>query len=110
MKNMSILVEFEVFAKMSSLSPLLVIPMLQIVIKHLKSSLFVCFLRGAPGLLLQSTAFQLYEYSYRILHESKPVKYDFKPMMMTTKSVHKTRDLSIKYIIVKYILARFTQT
>ncbi len=50
---------------MSSLSPRLT--MLQTVIKHLKSSLFVCFLRGAAasqvvGLLLQSTAFQLYEY------------------------------------------------
>ncbi len=32
---------FEVFTKMSSLSPLLEIPMLQILIKHLKWSLFV---------------------------------------------------------------------
>ncbi len=36
--------DFEVFTKMSSLSPLLAIPMLQIVIKHLKWSLFVRFL------------------------------------------------------------------
>ncbi len=45
---MLILVEFEVFTKMTSLSPRLAIPMLQIVIKHLKLSLFVCFMRGVP--------------------------------------------------------------
>jgi len=47
-KLMLILVEFEVFTKISSLSPHLAIPMLQIAIKHLKVSLFVCFLRGVP--------------------------------------------------------------
>ncbi len=52
--KMSVLVEFEVFTKMSSLSPLLAIPMLQIVIKHLKWSLFVRFLRGVPFSLLAS--------------------------------------------------------
>ncbi len=36
------------FTKMSSLSPRLAIPLLQIVIKHLKVSLFVRFLRGVP--------------------------------------------------------------
>ncbi len=39
-----ILVEFEVFTKMCSLSPRLAIPMLQIIIKHLKLSLLVHFL------------------------------------------------------------------
>ncbi len=34
--KMSVLVEFEVLTKISSLSPLLAFPMLQIVIKHLK--------------------------------------------------------------------------
>ncbi len=43
-------VEFEVFTKMCSLSPRLAIPMLQIVIKHLKVSLIVYFLRGLPFL------------------------------------------------------------
>ncbi len=42
MKN----IEFEVFTKISSLSPRLAIPMLHIVIKHLKVSLIVYFLRG----------------------------------------------------------------
>ncbi len=42
------------FQKMSSLSPRLAIPMLQIVIKHLKWSLFACFLRGLPFSLLAS--------------------------------------------------------
>ncbi len=53
-----ILVEFEVFKKKSSLSPRLAIPMLQIVIKHLKVSLIVYFLRGLPFLrsLLALTA------------------------------------------------------
>ncbi len=45
---MLILVEFQVFTKISSLSTRLVIPMLQIVIKHKKLSLFVRFLRGVP--------------------------------------------------------------
>ncbi len=104
---MSVLVEFEVFTKMSSLSPLLAIPMLQIVIKHLKWSLFVCFLRGLPflcsllddcccfsphviGLSLQSAAFQLCEYSYRILHDMSPNRWNiiFKPMLMKTKRSH----------------------
>ncbi len=74
-EKMSVMVEFEVFTKMSSLSLLLAIPMLQIVMKHLKLSLFVHFLREVPfcpllddcccfspqvvGLLLQSAAFQL---------------------------------------------------
>ncbi len=49
-----ILVEFEVFTKMSSLSPLLVIQMLQMVIKCLKVSLFVHFLRGVPFSMLTS--------------------------------------------------------
>ncbi len=44
--KMRILVQFEVFTKMSSSSPLLVIPMLQIVIKLLKWSLFGRLLRG----------------------------------------------------------------
>ncbi len=44
-------VEFEVFTKMSLLSPYLVIPMLQLVIKHRKVSLFVHFLRGVPSAL-----------------------------------------------------------
>ncbi len=48
--KMLILVEFEVFTKMSSLSPLLAIPMLQIVFKHLNIFLFACFLRGVPFL------------------------------------------------------------
>ncbi len=39
-------IEFEVFTKISSLSPCLAIPMLHIVIKHLKVSLIVYFLRG----------------------------------------------------------------
>ncbi len=39
-------IEFEVFTKNSSLSPRLAIPMLHIVIKHLKVSLIVYFLRG----------------------------------------------------------------
>ncbi len=39
-------IEFEVFTKISSLSPRLAIPMLHIVIKHLKVSLIVYFLRG----------------------------------------------------------------
>ncbi len=43
-------VEFEVFTKISSLSPRLAIPMLHIVIKHLKVSLIVYFLRGLPFL------------------------------------------------------------
>ncbi len=43
---MSILVEFEVFTKTSLLNSRLVIPMLQIEIKHLKVSLIVYFLRG----------------------------------------------------------------
>ncbi len=43
---MSILVEFEVFTKTSLLNPRLVIPMLQIVLKHLKVSLIVYFLTG----------------------------------------------------------------
>ncbi len=42
------MVEIEVFTEISSLSCLLAIPLLQIVIKHLKVSLFVCFLRGIP--------------------------------------------------------------
>ncbi len=42
MKN----IEFEVFTKISSLSPRLAIPMLHIVIKHLKVSLIVYFLSG----------------------------------------------------------------
>ncbi len=102
--KMSVLVEFEVFTKMSSLSPLLAISMLQIVIKHLKWSLFVRFLRGVPflcsllddcccfspqvvGLLLQRAAFQLCEYSYRILHYMSPNQWNiiFKPMLMKTK-------------------------
>ncbi len=116
--KMSVLVEFEVFTKISSLSPLLAIPMLQIVIKHLKWSLFVCFLRGVPflcsllddccfsphvvGLLSQRAAFQLCEYSYRILDYMSPNQWNmiFKPMLMKTirsrwltfaKRVHKTR-------------------
>ncbi len=48
--KMSVLVEFEVFTKMSSLSLLLAIPILQIVIKHLICSLFVRFLRGVAYL------------------------------------------------------------
>ncbi len=40
--------EVEVFTIMSSLSPRLAIPMLQIIIKHLKLSLFVRFLRWVP--------------------------------------------------------------
>ncbi len=44
-------IEFEVFTKMSSLSPRLAIPMLHIVIKHLKVSLIVYFLRGLPCFL-----------------------------------------------------------
>ncbi len=47
---MSILVEFEVFTKISSLSPRLTIPMLQILMKHLKVSLIVYFLRELPFL------------------------------------------------------------
>ncbi len=43
-KKIYIWVEFEVFTKMSSLSPSLAVPMLQIVIQHLKVSLFVSFL------------------------------------------------------------------
>ncbi len=43
-------VEFEVFTKICSLSPRLAIPMLHIVIKHLKVSLIVYFLRGLPSL------------------------------------------------------------
>ncbi len=43
-------VDFEVFTKISSLSPRLAIPMLQIVIKDLKVSLIVYFLRGLPFL------------------------------------------------------------
>ncbi len=46
MKN----VAFEVFTKICSLSPCLAIPMLQIVIKQLKVSLIVYFLRGLPFL------------------------------------------------------------
>ncbi len=38
-------IEFEVFTKISSLSPRLAIPILHIVIKHLKVSLIVYFLR-----------------------------------------------------------------
>ncbi len=77
------MVEIEVFTEISSLSCFLAIPLLQIVIKHLKISLFLCFLRGIPfsdhfwmtasashqKLLvnfLQSEAFVLCEYSYRI--------------------------------------------
>ncbi len=37
------------FTKISSISPHLAIPMLQIVIKHLKVSLIVHFLRGLPS-------------------------------------------------------------
>ncbi len=48
--KISILVEFEVFTKICSLSPRLAIPMFQIVIKHLKVSLIVYFLRGLPFL------------------------------------------------------------
>ncbi len=72
------------------------IPMLQIVIKHLKLSLFVCFLREAPflcslldgcccfspqvvGLLLQRAAFQLCGYLYWILDDI------FQLMLMKTK-------------------------
>ncbi len=44
-KKKLILVEFKVFTKMCSLSPRLAILMLQIVIKHLKVSLIVYFLR-----------------------------------------------------------------
>ncbi len=39
-------IDFEVFTKICSLSPRLAIPMLHIVIKHLKVSLIVYFLRG----------------------------------------------------------------
>ncbi len=39
-------IEFEVFTQISSLSPRLAVPMLHIVIKHLKVSLIVYFLRG----------------------------------------------------------------
>ncbi len=44
--KISILVEFEVFKNICSLRPCLAIPMLQIIIKHLKVSLIVYFLRG----------------------------------------------------------------
>ncbi len=47
---MLILVEFAVFTQISLLSPRLAIPILQIVIKHLKASLIVYFLRGLPFL------------------------------------------------------------
>ncbi len=43
---MLILVEFQIFTKMCSLSPRLGIPMLQKIIQHLKVSLIVYFLRG----------------------------------------------------------------
>ncbi len=43
-------IEFEIFTKISSLSPRLAIPMIHIVIKHLKVSLIVYFLRGLPFL------------------------------------------------------------
>ncbi len=96
--NISILVEFEVFTKCCYLNRLLAIPMLQIVIKHLKWTLFIHFLRRTVFsllddcccsllLLLQSTAFQLCEYLYWILHDMSPNQWNviFKPMLMTTK-------------------------
>ncbi len=43
-------IEFEVFTKICSLSPRLAIPMLHIVIKHLKVSLIVYFLRSLLAL------------------------------------------------------------
>ncbi len=94
--KMSVLVEFEVFAKMSSLSPLLAIPVLQIVNKHLKWSLFVHFLNGVHFSLLTSGRLLLFlTTSCRSIvakrsipalwifisnsrwHKSKPVKYHF---------------------------------
>ncbi len=81
----------------------------------------VLFWTTAASLLLQSIAFQLCEYSYRILHDMSSNQWNmiFKPMPMKAKqmqwltfakSVNKTRNLPIKYIIAKYVLARFTQT
>ncbi len=62
-KNIYIWVEFEVFTKMSSLSPSLAIPMLQIVIQHLKVSLFVSFLskiiRHFQGLLIENVKIKI---------------------------------------------------
>ncbi len=136
--KMSVLVKFEVFTKMSSLSPLLAIPMLQIVIKHLKM-IFICMfserstfslLASGRLLLLLTTscrsivAKHSIQYSYRILHDMSPNQWNiiFKPMLMKTKRsrwltfakcVHKTRLSAIsliKNIIEKYVLVRFTQS
>ncbi len=81
--------------------------MLQIVMKHLKWTLFICFLRRTVfsahwmtaecccslrvRLLLQSTAFQLCEYLYWILHDMRPNQWNviFKPMLMKTKGSHR---------------------
>ncbi len=82
--------------------------MLQIVMKHLKWTLFICFPRRTVfsahfwmtaaalttsrlRLLLQSTAFQLCEYLYWILHDMRPNQWNviFKPMLMKTKGSHR---------------------
>ncbi len=103
---MSVLVEFEVFTKCCYLNPLLAIPILQIVIKHQKLTLFIHFLRRTVffcsllddcccslrvRILLQSTVFQLCEYLYRILHDTSPNQLNVivKPMLMKTKGPHR---------------------
>ncbi len=64
-KNMSVLVEFEVFTKCCYLNPLLAIPMLQIVIKHQKLTLFIHFLRRTVfSAHFWMTAAAHYEYVY----------------------------------------------
>lgn len=55
-KKMLILVKFEVFTKIRTLSPRLAFPILQIVIKQLQLFLFVRFLRGVAFLPHKGTS------------------------------------------------------
>ncbi len=70
-------IDFEVFTKICSLSPRLAIPMLHIVIKHLKVSLIVYFLRGWTFLrsLLALTVIWRARITARDLHKYTELQY-----------------------------------
>ncbi len=93
-KKTLIWVEFEVFTKMISLRPHLAIPMLQIIIKHLKVSSFVCFLYSLLALtLIRSDHIKtdgvLSWYKYTQIYS----------WLITFKYLHKHNLLSVSYTL-----------